>query len=221
MQKILRGRGYNDGMMSMARCKCYSRKQAILARNQLRIQQANLPHALHPRTFENFQARAGSEDMLAACRRFTQNEGAWSIALVGLNGTGKSHMLEAIGREMLKQGLNVRYEFVSALIDRLRHTHEEDSKEDIADLMDWYKRMYLLLLDDVGAERLTPFGAEKVVELIEDRLQHESRLALATNLTYEEMIERCGPRMASRIYQGNPALGDMLVVPIGASDYRR
>ena len=207
--------------MAIARCKCYSRKQAILARNQLRIQQANLPHSLHPRTFGNFDVRPGLEDILAACRRFTQNEGARSIALVGLNGTGKSHMLEAIGREMLKQGLNVRYEFVSALIDRLRHTHEEDSKEDIADLMDWYKRMYLLLLDDVGAERLTPFGAEKVVELIEDRLQYESRLALATNLTYEEMIERCGPRLASRVYQGNPELGDMMVVPIGASDYRR
>ena len=207
--------------MQQAGCKCHIRAAALLARDQLRRQQANLPHPKHPRTFENFQERAGTEEAVRVCQQFVLEGTPTAMVLAGTTGNGKSHLLEAIGRAMLEQGVSVRYEFVPTLIDRLRHTHDDDSEQDVAELMAWYGGVFLLLLDDLGAERMTPFGIEKVTELVDQRLRDETRLVVATNKRYEELLPLIGPRLASRIYQGNPELGDMLVVPIGASDYRR
>lgn len=207
--------------MQQARCKCYIRVETLRARDQFRRQQANLPHPLHPRTFENFDERPGTEVALRVCQQFVLGGTPTAIVLTGFTGNGKSHLLEAMGRVMLDQGVSVRYEFVPTLIDKLRHTHDDDSEQDVAELMAWYGGMFLLLLDDVGAERMTPFGIEKITELVDQRLRDESRLVVATNKPFEELQSLAGPRLASRIYQGNPKLGDMLVVPIGASDYRR
>ena len=191
------------------------------AKDALRRQYANLPHPLHPRTFANFDHRPGTEQGLAACRLFASGVGPTAVALVGVVGNGKSHLLEAVGRELLDNAHAVRYEFVPTLIDRLRNCYQDDSEEDVADLMDWYARFEVLLLDDVGAERKTLFGVEKLTEMVDTRLRQERRLLLTTNHGREELTARVGPRLASRIHQGNPGLGDMVVVPVTGADYRR
>ena len=221
VQRILRARGWADERVALAQCRCRSVAEAKQAKDALRRQHANLPHPLHPRTFANFDNRPGTEAALAACRLFSMGVGPAAVALVGVVGNGKSHLLEAAGRALLDNGHAVRYEFVPTLIDRLRNCYQDDSEEDVADLMDWYARFGTLLLDDVGAERKTPFGIEKLTEMVDTRLRQERRLLLTTNYGREELTARVGPRLASRIHQGNPDLGDMTVVAVTGTDYRR
>jgi DNA replication protein DnaC len=107
------------------------------------------------------------------------------------------------------------------LIDRLRHCYQDDSEQDVADLMAWYASMDTLLIDDAGAERMTPFGVEKLTELVDARLREERRMIITTNHNRAELLDRVGPRLTSRMLQGNAELGEMLVVPVTAADYRR
>ena len=208
-------------MIGMAGCRCQSREAALKARDVLRHQQANLPHPAHPKTFENFQSRPGTEDAIKACWQAVERQGPRALCLTGQPGCGKSHLLEATGRACLYRGRSVRYEFVPTLIDRLRHSHDDDSEQDVAELMAWYDRMDILLLDDVGSERMTPFGVEKLTELVNTRLIEERGLIITTNHNREELIDRVGPRLTSRMVQENPDLGEMLVVRLTATDYRR
>ena len=221
VQRILRASGWTDERVALAQCRCRSAAEAKQAKDALRQQQANLPHPLHPRTFANFENRPGTEAGLAACKLFARGEGPTAVALTGQVGNGKSHLMEAVGRELLDKGRAARYEFVPTLIDRLRNCYQDDSEEDVAGLMDWYARFEVLLLDDIGAERRTPFGIEKLTEMVDTRLRQERRLLLTTNYDREDLTTRVGPRLASRIHQGNPTLGDMMVVPVTATDYRR
>ena len=220
VQRILRANGWDDQRMVIAGCRCHMREEAQKARDALRHQQANLPHPSEPRTFDTFKARPGTEAATLACRQFVERQSPKCLCLVGEPGCGKSHLLEAIGRALLYRGRSVRYEFVPTLIDRLRHSHNDDSKQDVADLMAWYGRMDTLLLDDVGAERMTLFGVEKLTELVDARLREERWLVIVTNHKREELAERVGPRLASRMFQDNPDLGEMKVVPVAATDYR-
>ena len=212
---------WDPTMIGMARCRCQSREAALKARGVLRHQQANLPHPAHPKTFENFQPRPGTEDAIKACWQAVERQGPQVLCLIGETGCGKSHLLEAMGRAFLYRGRSVRYEFVPTLIDRLRHSHDDDSEQDVAELIAWYDRMDILLLDDVGAERMTPFGVEKLTEMVDTRLRQERGLIITTNHTREELIDRVGPRLASRMVQGNRELGEMQVVWFTATDYRR
>ncbi len=224
VQRILlsrRNKDWDPTMIGMAGCKCRVREEAIKARDALRYQQANLPHPLHPKTFENFQPRPGTEDAVKACWQAVERQGPRALCLIGPPGCGKSHLLEAMGRALLYRGRSVRYEFVPTLIDRLRHSHDDDSEQDVAELLAWYSRMDVLLLDDVGSERMTPFGVEKLTELVNTRLTDERGLVITTNHTREELADRVGPRLTSRMVQANPELDEMLVVRLTATDYRR
>lgn len=221
VQRILGAGGWKDTAILRVECRCQLREAAIKARALLRHQQANLPHPLHPRTFANFTTNPEVDEAILACKQFAAGKGPRAITLFGLEGRGKSHLMEATARMMLDQGAEVRYEYVPTLIDRLRHSHDDDSEQDLTTLMMWYDRITVLFLDDLGAERRTPFGVEKLEELVNSRLLSERPLMITTNYTYAQLVDRVGPRLASRVHQRNPELGDMLVVPMMGKDYRR
>lgn len=218
--RILNARDSSGTLLTLARCKCQAMDDQRRSNDELRYGQANLPHARNPKTLDNFRHRPGTEEMFAAVEDFLRREGPPILVLVGTYGTGKSHLLEAIGRQVLEAGSTVRYDLCKVLLDRLRHTFSDDEQEDLHQLMAWYHRKHLLLLDDLGLEKTTPWGQEQVTTLVEHRLQIGSRLVIATNLTKDGLTDTVGPRLASRIYATNPELGEVRVVMNKAEDYR-
>jgi DNA replication protein DnaC len=158
--------------------------------------------------------------MLAAARKFADREGPRMLVMVGQTGTGKSHLLEAIGRHALEADRTVRYDLTSTFLARLRHTYDSDSGEDVHDLTAWYQRRHTVLLDDIGMESATAWVREQLTSLIEERLHSGGWMALATNLDKTAMSDRMGDRLASRLYARNPELSEVLNVINTAEDYR-
>jgi DNA replication protein DnaC len=142
------------------------------------------------------------------------------LVFVGQTGTGKSHLLEAIGHHALESDRTVRYDLASTFLNRLRHTYDSDSGEDVHDLTAWYQRRHTVLLDDIGMESATPWVREQLTTLIEERLHSGGWMALATNLSKTAMADRMGDRLASRLYAGNPELSEVSLVINTAEDYR-
>ena len=179
---------------------------------------SNLPPA-PGRTFVNFEARTGVESALATAQQFAAGGAPYHIlVLTGKNGCGKSHLLEAIGREMLAAGRLVRYEYVPAMLDQLRHTYEEDAEVKFAERWAMYNRAEVLILDDIGAEKPSEWAAEKVTALVEERYRSEKLLVAATNLTFDRMAEQIGARIADRLW--DDGTGKVSCVMMTSASYR-
>jgi DNA replication protein DnaC len=220
LRRILLDRDPTKRIFQQAQCKCRGREEQQRRDEELRHAQAALPTGGTTRTFDNFLGRPGTDDMLAAARRFADRQGPRMLVLVGQTGTGKSHLLEAIGRQALESGRTVRYDLASTFLNRLRHTYESDSGEDVHDLTAWYQRRDTVLLDDIGMEAATAWVREQLTALVEERLHSGGWMVLATNLQKASMSDRMGDRLASRLYAGNPNLPEVAVVVNTAEDYR-
>ena len=220
LRRILLDRDPTKAIFHQAQCKCRSREEQQHRDDQLRRAQAALPSGGTTRTFDNFLGRPGIDDMLAAARRFAGRQGPRMLVLVGQTGTGKSHLLEAIGRHALESGRTVRYDLASTFLNRLRHTYDSDSGEDVHDLTAWYQRRDTVLLDDIGMEAATAWVREQLTALVEERLHSGGWMVVATNLNKAAMADRMGDRLASRLYAGNPELSEVSLVINTAEDYR-
>ena len=179
---------------------------------------SNLPPA-PIRSFANFEARIGTELALDAAQQFAAGGVPYHILmLAGKNGCGKSHLLEAIGREMLAADRLVRYEYVPVLLDTLRATYNDDAEVKFAERWAMYGRAQVLLLDDLGAEKPSEWAAEKVSALVDERYRSDKLLVVATNLTFDRMAEQIGPRIADRLW--DDGTGKVHTVMMTSASYR-
>jgi DNA replication protein DnaC len=219
VRRILTDRDPTKRLLYQAQCKCRGRDEIEQRDRELRYAQSGLPTD-HQRTVESFIVRPGTEPMIEATKRFIGRQGPRILVLVGRTGTGKSHLLEAIGRHALEADRTVRYDLASTFLNRLRHTYDSDAGEDVHDLLAWYQRRDTLLIDDIGVESSTAWVREQLTTVVEERLHSGGWMAVGTNLTKDALAERMGDRLASRLYAVNPALDNVAVVVNTAQDYR-
>jgi DNA replication protein DnaC len=194
-----------------------------------RYKDANLPQVVTgkiPRssinaTFENFADRTGAEDAFEVATDFTVGNTPPIIVLVGGTGTGKTHLLEAIGRQYLQQEKSdgyfytVRYELTNNLLMRMRSGFTAHSEEQATSLA--YKAD-LLLLDDIGAEKPSEWVEQELYGLIEDRYRNGKLLVVATNEVEPTIKAKLGERIASRLFDSET--GKVKQVYLTAPDYR-
>lgn len=138
----------------------------------------------------------------------------WRL-LTGPVGVGKTHLAVAAALNREETGDNVFFATVSDLLDQLRSAYSPDVPALPEDLLDQIKTVDLLVLDDFGAERSTPFAEDKLFQIINYRYEERLPTIITTSLDFRE-IEASRPRIASR-------LGDrdvVLRVPMSGPDYR-
>jgi DNA replication protein DnaC len=186
---------------------------------------ANLPHPDKPRTFGGFEPVVGTEDAVHSSKQFANEDCDYHmLVLIGPVGCGKSHLLEAIGRRILERGKVIKYEYAPELLDKIRDSYRHN-----ADMCIPYETAETLLLDDLGVERATPWVVERLSVIIDGRYRTGKRIALATNLTFEEIKARDyddqgrkmtdgWERIASRLY--DEGSGDVKHVTMDCEDYR-
>lgn len=217
VSEILLGRDPTGRLLEKAQCRCRRRREVA---EGVRLENANLPFA-EARTWASFKGNVETAGMLSAARQFARLGGPPVLVISGPVGVGKSHILEAIGRECLEADRTVRYEMVGSLLERLRHTYSSKVEMDAMDLMNWYDSFRILLLDDLGLEKSTEWAIEKLTTLVDRRLRKRRRLAVATNLTEADVTASLGPRLGSRLFGDNGDLDAVRVVWVMGRDYRK
>ncbi|MDE3195831.1 MAG: ATP-binding protein [Acidobacteriota bacterium] len=142
------------------------------------------------------------------------------ILLMGDPGTGKTHLAVAAFRQLLAKGFEGRFFDYQNLLDRIRMGYDQASnssdKEAYREAMD----ADILLLDDLGAHRVTDWVEDTVTSIITYRCNNRKALIATTNLidgdagysTHEKSVsgkvdyrttltERIGPRARSRLFE--------------------
>ena len=161
---------------------------------QRRVTFAALPNQKSPKTFDTFH---GGGDSRTAAISFARGM-LTVLVLQGPHGTGKSHLLEAIGRAMLEDGHLVKYIFVPDWLQMLRATF--DGSNTYESVYDIYASGEVLLLDDVGAEKSTDWTRGELTRLFDHRHRNDLKTVVTTNDDEDATIRKQGDRFADRLF---------------------
>jgi len=104
------------------------------------------------------------------------------VVLLGESGTGKSHLLIALGIAACEQGRRVRYVTAAQLANELAEAADERR---LSRVVSRYGRLDLLCLDELGYVKLDTRGAELLFQIITEREERAS-IATASNLPFSE-----------------------------------
>ncbi len=148
-------------------------------------------------------------------QRWADDPVGW-LNLCGSYGVGKTHLAVAAATERESRGDDVFFATAADLLDYLRAAFAPDSGIAHDDLLDRIKNADVLALDDMGAERSTPFAEDKLFQIINYRYEERLPTIITTSHLIEE-IAAARPRIASRL-QDPLAVKEL---PIEAPDYRQ
>ena len=167
-----------------------------IRRRQRRVHEAHFPRI---KTLEAFDAAstpnipAGLLTTLATCAWIDRGE---PLVLLGDSGTGKSHLLIALGVAAWHQGRSVRYTTAAALVNELVEAADDRA---LAKTIARYGRLDLICLDELGYLHLDPRGAELLFQVLTEREERAS-IAVASNAPFSEWGSTfTDPRLAAAV----------------------
>jgi DNA replication protein DnaC len=143
---------------------------------------------------------------LADAERYAEAPRGW-LYLCGPCGAGKSHLAAAIAHQLAVGGWGVAYASVPELLRFVRRGFSHGAADERLDAL---MQIDTLILDDLGAEYLTPWAAEQLFLVLNVRYLTDR----ATILTSNDRLEALPTRLTSRIQE------QAHIIWLPVSDYR-
>ena len=168
---------------------------------------SSLPARFSDRTFENFERNTHNEHAFRTSYEYANNFGIYQsegLLFSGDVGTGKTHLAAAIAIHLLNNQTPVIFGTVTTLLGRLRQTYAKESSETEREILDALTGVNLLILDDLGKEKPTPWVQQMLYEVINTRYEHKKSLVVTTNSGMKQLEERMpdvGAAIISRLLE--------------------
>jgi DNA replication protein DnaC len=151
-------------------------------RRPRRIAEAKFPRLKRLAEFNLDAVPSIAPAQLATLASGTWIEAGEPVVLLGDCGTGKTHLLIALGLAACEQGRRVRYVTCAQLVNELVEAADE---RQLSRVVGRYGRLDLLLLDELGYVQIDPRGAELLFQIITEREERAS-IGVGTNLPFSE-----------------------------------
>ena len=189
---------YGRGLWLTTDCRCTLEEQkALRERLQKVIAKPEpglpLPPALKRHKFDNFIVESFNRQAYTVCLKFAtnfaKNIDGKGLIICGKAGRGKTHLACAV-LSKLKDDYSTGFAHIPSFLEQLRQG-EANIKQLIA--------VDLLVLDDLGSERESDWVLEKLLVIVDGRLNEFKPTIYTTNFNLDELELRVGSRLASRI----------------------
>ena len=161
-----------------------------------------IPPKLKTASFDNYDPQnKGQAKAMQRLQEYAEHfdpKSGINILLTGEYGTGKSHLTVATIFRLLEKGYSAIFVDLPQLFTKIKASFKKDSEISEEEILQTLKSVDILVLDDLGAESMTDWRKETLLQLINARA---GKCTLYTsNLASEEIFEHIGQRNFSRLF---------------------
>lgn len=144
------------------------------------------------------------------------DQDCYNLLIQGNPGTGKTHLCVAIARTLKEKGYTVGFLTTGQFLSIIRSTFKPTALKTDEDVFQDFKKLDLLILDDLGSEAIR--GNENwimsmIFELVETRSGKPT--IYTSNLTDQDLPMAVGARVFSRLYDNTK------IIDLFTEDYRK
>ncbi|MCI0413785.1 ATP-binding protein [bacterium] len=202
-----------EGSVSRAkRCAC-----ARVISGDKMVDSAKVPPRYINCDFENYDSQSlGQERAKTMAQNFAADypmieedypEGG--LLFSGNSGTGKTHLAVSVVKTLLKKGIRCLFVDFHDLLAEIRSSYDELSQTSELQILRPVLTSEVLVLDDLGSQRMTEWMQDTVFHIVNLRYQQKKMLLTTTNLAIEpakssaqeSLRERLGYKVVSRLYE--------------------
>lgn len=127
----------------------------------------------------------------------------------GPSGTGKTHLAVSVVKTLLRKGIRCLFVDFHDLLAEIRSSYDELSQTSELQILRPVLTSEVLVLDDLGSQRMTEWMQDTVFHIVNLRYQQKKTLITTTNLAIEPtkvspqetLQERLGYKVISRMYE--------------------
>lgn len=215
------------GSLDARPCRCQ-----LHGRKKLRATSASIPKRYEHCTFASFYDR-GNGTLVAARQRAAEFADVWPVQdpvsdhgllFMGGCGTGKTHLAVAVLQTIITDGKPGKMLFSNFqdLIQEIQASFDPTSNTSKGEILQPLLDADLLVLDELGSQKPTPFVQDILYYIINSRYNDAKFTIFTTNYFddpktkgEERLEDRIGERLRSRLAE----MADRIVLE--ADDYRR
>lgn len=127
-------------------------------------------------------------------KHFSQN-----LFITGCSGTGKTVLAAGIAKECIKKQIAFKWISYPALIMELQNLYRIEKESPFEKAEEIANFTGILILDDLGAEKMTDWVRQITYYIINEREQKMLPIVITSNFSLEEIAMQIDSRIASRI----------------------
>jgi DNA replication protein DnaC len=176
------------------------KQEADRARKRERIDRligrSGLGRRFQQRTFENFECSTPEQQKcFNLAKRYADTfadrlQDGKGLLMIGSIGAGKTHLAAAIANQLLAAGIPVIFKTAIDLLSDIRSTYDTETQE--SKVVDTYGTVELLILDDLGKEKVTAWAASMIFSIINARYENMLPTIITTNHGCKELAAALG-----------------------------
>lgn len=151
------------------------------------------------RTFENFRRDTqGRERAYQTAKSYADSfkehlADGEGLYIEGTNGTGKTHLAAAVALQLLNESYPVICKTAGDLLLDIKSAY--DSKEYTErEVLDVYKKVDLLIVDDLGKEQCSDWAISTLYAILNDRYEDMKPVIITTNYNADDLVKALTPK---------------------------
>lgn len=145
------------------------------------------------KNFENFNINSENEVAVKVAKDYTnksivemQKEG---LIITGKSGLGKTHLAPSIANKLIENDKIVLMGRLTMLLDMIKETFRDNTKSE-NELIELYSNVDMIIIDDLGKERISQWALEKLYTIVENRNENGLPIIITTRFDKQGLIER-------------------------------
>lgn len=144
--------------------------------------------------FDNFAPNTSNKKVLDNLKNYSEklvkDIEKKGLILIGNNGVGKTHLACSIANKLIENGTPVIYGTLINLLAELRNSYDTDNNISEMEIIKLYENVDLLIIDDLGKEKPSEWGLEKLFTIVNSRYENNLPVIITTNYNQNSLVER-------------------------------